>query len=74
MVEEAIEKSYVLNAKDRCDKRDCGAQAFVWVNLLSGDLLFCSHHYNKNEAALVPLVIEVIDERAKINAKSESSA
>ena len=72
MVEETTEKSYVLNAKDRCDS--CNAQALVWVNLVPGDLLFCGHHYAKNEAALAPYVIEVIDERHKINAKSESSA
>jgi len=65
MVEETIEKSYVLNAKDRCDS--CNAQALVWVNLVAGDLLFCGHHYHKNEAALKPHAIEVIDERGKIS-------
>lgn len=72
MVEETTEKVYVLNAKDRCDS--CNAQALVWVNLLSGDLMFCGHHYAKNEEALKPYVIEVVDERSKINARSESSA
>jgi hypothetical protein len=33
-----------LNASDRCDS--CGAQAYVWVTGVSGDLLFCAHHYN----------------------------
>jgi hypothetical protein len=68
---ETTEKTYVLNAKDRCDR--CNAQALVWVNMLAGDLQFCSHHYNKNAEALKPYVIEIIDERDKINAKSESS-
>lgn len=73
MVEETIEKpTYVLTAKDRCDA--CSAQALVWVNMLAGDLQFCGHHYAKHEEALKPFVIEVIDERSKINAKSESSA
>lgn len=72
MVEETIEKTYVLNAKDRCDS--CNAQALVWVNLLSGDLQFCGHHYHKNEEGLKPFVIEVVDERDKINPRSESSA
>lgn len=70
MVEETT--AYVLNAKDRCDR--CNAQALVWVNLLAGDLMFCGHHYAKNEEALKPYVIEVVDERSKINARSESSA
>jgi hypothetical protein len=65
MVEETTEKVYVLNSKDRCDS--CNAQALVWVNLLSGDLIFCGHHYHKNEAALAPFVIEVIDERDKVS-------
>lgn len=66
------DKVYVLNAKDRCDR--CNAQALVWVNLLSGDLQFCGHHYSKNEEALKSYAIEVVDERDKINARSESSA
>ena len=65
MIEETTEKSYVLNAKDRCDS--CNAQALVWVNLVAGDLLFCGHHYAKNETALKPYAIEVIDERAKVS-------
>lgn len=71
-MEQTTEKTYVLNAKDRCDS--CGAQALVWVNMLAGDLQFCGHHYAKNEEALKAFVIEVVDERGKINARSESSA
>ena len=72
MVEETTEKVYVLNAKDRCDS--CNAQALVWVNGVNGDLQFCGHHYAKNEEALKSWAFEVVDERDKINAKSESSA
>tara|TARA_B110000285_G_C14831069_1_gene470912 strand:- start:380 stop:625 length:246 start_codon:yes stop_codon:yes gene_type:complete len=35
-----------LNANDRCDA-DCSAQAYVKVIGVTGELLFCSHHYNK---------------------------
>jgi hypothetical protein len=38
------EKQWVLTANDRCDS--CGAQAYVQVTGVSGDLLFCAHHYN----------------------------
>lgn len=72
MVEDTTEKVYILNAKDRCDS--CNAQALVWVNMVAGDLQFCGHHYAKHEEALRAFVIEVVDERSKINAKSESSA
>ena len=66
------EKSDTLNANDRCDA--CGAQAFVWVNGVSGDLLFCRHHWMKHEDKLREYAFEIIDETWKINDKSESSA
>ncbi len=39
------EKTRNLNALDRCDR--CSARAYVLVMGDSGELLFCSHHYNK---------------------------
>ena len=66
------EKSDTLNANDRCDA--CGAQAFVWVNGVSGDLLFCRHHWMKHEDKLREYAFEIIDETWKINDKSESSS
>ena len=64
----------VLTKQDRCDTGGCPAQAWVLVKFLSGELLFCSHHFDKFEAALIKDAYEVIDERHRINAKSESSA
>jgi hypothetical protein len=64
----------VLTKQDRCDTGGCPAQAWVVVKFLSGELLFCSHHFDKFEAALIKDAYEVIDERHRINAKSESSA
>lgn len=63
-----------LNKSDRCDAGNCPAQAWVLVKFLSGELTFCSHHFDKFEAALIKDAYEVIDERHRINAKSESSA
>ena len=60
-----------LTAKDRCDS--CGAQAFVYVKGLSGELYFCGHHYAKNEEKLKSLSFTTIDKRDTINKKSESS-
>lgn len=63
-------KTKQLNAQDRCDS--CGAQAYVWVNGLQGDLLFCGHHYNKimndpvGYSKMINFAIEVIDERDSI--------
>lgn len=52
----------VLNALDRCDA-GCGAAALVMVKGLEGELLFCSHHYNKHESKLSSWAYETVDER-----------
>jgi len=65
MVMDTMEK--VLNLSDRCDS--CQAQAFVLVKGVTGELLFCGHHYAKHEKALEAFAYEVIDERDSINEK-----
>ena len=62
----------VLKVADRCDK--CGAQAFVLVKGMSGELMFCGHHFAKFEEKLTQFAYEIVDERDRINNKSESSA
>jgi len=62
--EQQVEKEYVLKVIDRCDS--CGAQALVLVKGVTGELMFCGHHYAKNEKALHEFSYEVIDEREKI--------
>jgi hypothetical protein len=63
-------KLWVLDATDRCDS--CSAQAYVKVIGKIGELLFCSHHYNKimdtaiGYEKMMKFMIEVIDERSKI--------
>ena len=59
------EKDFTLTAMDRCDS--CGAQAYVHVTGVSGDLLFCSHHFNKWEEKIREFAFEIIDEREKLN-------
>lgn len=65
------ERTDVLKATDRCDS--CGSQAFVWVNGVAGDLLFCRHHFLKHEDKLREYAFEIVDETYKINETSESS-
>lgn len=62
----------VLKLNDRCDR--CGAEAFVWANGVSGDLLFCAHHFKKWEDKIREFAFEIIDEREFINAKPQGSA
>ena len=62
--EQVSGKEYVLKVIDRCDS--CNSQAYVLVKGVTGDLMFCGHHYNKNEAALIKFSYEIIDEREKL--------
>jgi hypothetical protein len=59
-----------LTLSDRCDR--CAAQAFVKVVGVTGDLLFCAHHYNKimdnavGYDAMMKFAYEIVDEREKL--------
>ena len=57
-----------LCALDRCDV--CGAQAYVLVELSTGELLFCGHHANEKRAALEPIAISWHDETDKLTKKN----
>ena len=58
-------KEKVLQIADRCDS--CGAQAFVLVKGMSGELYFCGHHFAKHEDALNKFAYEIVDERDSLN-------
>lgn len=63
-------KDKILNALDRCDS--CGAQAYVRVIGVTGELDFCSHHYAKimssesGKAAMEKFAYETLDERENV--------
>lgn len=63
-----------LTKADRCDASGCQAQAFYRATLVTGMLDFCRHHYLKNEGALAPYLVSLIDQTHTINHKVESSA
>jgi hypothetical protein len=70
LTEEVIEKEWILKPTDRCDS--CSSEALVSVTGLSGDLMFCGHHYNKimNNAVgyekMMSFALTVVDEREKL--------
>ena len=70
IAEEVINKEWVLSAMDRCDS--CSAEAIVKVTGLTGDLMFCGHHYNKiidnqeGYAKMMSFMLTIIDEREKL--------
>jgi hypothetical protein len=63
-VKEKEEVKYELTAFDRCDR--CGSQAWVKVGGVNGELLFCSHHYNKVEKDIKEWAFSIIDERERL--------
>jgi hypothetical protein len=67
--EAAILSTTELNANDRCDK--CGAQAYVLSTVINygGQLLFCSHHWDKVKDNTSLTIIR--DDRSRLLARSE---
>jgi len=65
-----VSKKYILSANDRCDK--CQAQALIKVKGISGELMFCGHHYEKimndpkSHEKMMTFMLEVLDEREKL--------
>lgn len=72
LTEDEKVKEKQLKIADRCDS--CGAQAFVLVKMLAGELMFCGHHYKKHQDKLDNQAYEIIDERDSINAKPSQSS
>jgi len=70
MIKEEEKKVWTLTPKDRCDS--CNAEALVQVKGVTGELLFCGHHYNKimnnpeGYIKMMAFMYEVIDERDKL--------
>ena len=70
VTEEEVTKEWVLKPSDRCDS--CAAEALVKVTGLSGDLMFCGHHYNKimdnaeGYKKMMSFALTVLDERDKL--------
>ena len=70
ITQEVVEKEWLLKATDRCDS--CSSEALVKVTGISGDLMFCGHHYNKimNDAGgykkMMSFAITIVDEREKL--------
>jgi hypothetical protein len=67
---EQEEQVWILDATDRCDS--CAAEALVKVTGISGELLFCGHHYNKimddvvGYKKMMAFAITILDEREKL--------
>jgi hypothetical protein len=64
------EQQWTLSPLDRCDT--CAAEALVQVTGISGDLMFCGHHYNKimdnaeGYKKMMSFALTILDERDKL--------
>lgn len=63
---------YQLTAADRCDS--CGAQAYIRVELPTGELLFCAHHGKKYEDKLSGVATAWLDESARLHEGAAAAA
>jgi hypothetical protein len=54
-----------LTVLDLCDR--CGAQAYVRVLLLQGELLFCAHHGREFSKGLASVALVILDETERLN-------
>ncbi|GGF24035.1 DUF7455 domain-containing protein [Subtercola lobariae] len=59
-----LEVGRQLTGADRCDS--CGAQAYIRVEMASGELLFCAHHGREVHDKLFPIAKSWHDESAKL--------
>ena len=70
IAEDVVEKEWTLSPIDRCDS--CAAEALVKVTGITGDLMFCGHHYNKiidnseGYAKIMSFMLTIVDEREKL--------
>lgn len=53
-----------LTSADRCDS--CGAQAYVRVEVATGELLFCAHHGKKYHEKLTQIAHSWHDETDRL--------
>lgn len=56
----------ILTANHRCD--GCAAQARVRLMLMTGEIQLCKSHFDRSEARLRELAIEIDDQRQALYA------
>ena len=52
-----------MDAGDRCDRAECGAEALVRAQFSAGPLFFCGHHWREVADAATRAALFVADER-----------
>ncbi len=71
MIKDDVKQDWLLSPLDRCDR--CNSEALVKVTGISGELMFCGHHYNKimdnpeGYKKMMSFALTVLDERSKLD-------
>jgi hypothetical protein len=64
-------REWTLTANDRCDQ--CSAQAYVQATGVTGELLFCNHHWEKIMSTpqgydkMMKFAYTILDERERLS-------
>lgn len=65
-------EAWIITANDRCDTKECGAQAYIKAIGVTGELFFCNHHYENivNSTVgydkMIKFAFDIVDEREKL--------
>lgn len=71
-MEQLDTRTSTLTVTDRCDAANCGAQAYVKATGVSGELLFCGHHYEdivnspSGYDKMMKFAFDILDERDRL--------
>jgi hypothetical protein len=65
-----------MDARDRCDA--CGSRSYVAVILKDSPkenkrLDFCKHHWERHEGVLLDSIVDIRDERSKLDVPKENA-
>jgi hypothetical protein len=52
-----------MDPADRCDRAECGAQALVRAQFVTGPLFFCGYHWREVAESATQAALFVVDEQ-----------
>jgi hypothetical protein len=67
MKSEVVSPDYEITNEDLCDA--CRAQAYVYAQFESGELLFCLHHWQENKIKIEETALTIVNESERLLAK-----
>jgi hypothetical protein len=67
MESEVVSPDYEITEQVLCDA--CSAQAYVYAQFESGELLFCLHHWNEHKTKIEETVLKVVNNSERLLAR-----